>query len=56
MSGGWIMRAHLARLQMSEMMRRLLDAAPDLTIGEPSRVASNFISGVQRLPARLNRG
>jgi cytochrome P450 len=48
--------AHLARLQMSEMMRRLLDAAPDLTIGEPSRVASNFISGVQRLPARLNRG
>ncbi len=45
--------AHLARLETVEMLRHLLVRAPDLTIGEPTRVASNFINGIAHLPARL---
>ena len=45
--------AHLARLEMSQMLAHLLERAPRLTIGEPARVASNFINGVAHLPARL---
>jgi cytochrome P450 len=47
--------SHLARLELSEMLRRLLERAPNLTIGEPTHIASNFINGVSRLPARLDR-
>jgi cytochrome P450 len=42
--------AHLARLEMAEMLRSLLTLAPDLTVGEPGRIASNFINGVHHLP------
>ncbi len=42
--------AHLARLEMSEMLRSLLTLAPDLTVGEPGRIASNFINGIHDLP------
>ncbi len=46
--------AHLARLEMSAMLRHLLDRAPGLAVtGEPSRVASNFINGVAHLPVRV---
>jgi cytochrome P450 len=45
--------SHLARLEMSEMLRHLLEKAPQLTVGEPRRVASNFINGIGELPARL---
>jgi cytochrome P450 len=46
--------AHLARLEMSEMLRHLLDRAPGLTVaGEPTRVASNFINDIAHLPVRL---
>ena len=45
--------AHLARLEMQEMLRHLLNSAPEMTIGTPTRMASNFINGVIRLPARL---
>ncbi len=46
--------AHLARLEMSEMLRHLLDRAPGLTVtGEPTRVPNNFINGVAHLPVRL---
>ena len=45
--------AHLARLEMSSMLRNLLDHAPHLEVGEPTRVASNFINGIGHLPARL---
>lgn len=45
--------AHLARLEMSEMLRHLLDRAPALTLaGDLTRVASNFINGVSHLPVR----
>jgi cytochrome P450 len=45
--------AHLARLEASEMLRTLLAHAPDMTVGTPTRVASNFINGVAHLPARV---
>jgi cytochrome P450 len=45
--------AHLARLEAAEMLRRLLEHAPDLTIGAPTRMASNFINGISRLPVSV---
>ena len=45
--------AHLARLEMSEMLRALVERAPELEVGEPTHVASNFINGIAHLPARL---
>ena len=43
--------AHLARLEMSEMLRHLLEQAPGPDrVGEPTRVASNFINGIAHLP------
>lgn len=48
--------AHLARLEMTEMLRSLLDLAPDLTIGEPGRIASNFINGVHDLTVSVGTG
>ena len=47
--------AHLARLEAAEMLRQLLLHAPDMTIGEPTRVASNFINGIGRLPVRVTQ-
>ena len=35
------------------MLRVLLERAPNLTIGEPTRIANNFINGIARLPVRL---
>jgi cytochrome P450 len=46
--------AHLARLEVSQMLRHLLDRAPGLTVGEPTRVASNFINGIAHLPATID--
>src|SRR5262249_2100869 len=46
--------AHLARLEMSEMLRQLRERAPSLIVGAPTRVASNFINGVAHLPAQLH--
>ena len=46
--------AHLARLEMTEMLRHLLRRAPGLAAGEPTWVASNFISGIAHLPVRLD--
>jgi cytochrome P450 len=45
--------AHLARLEMSEMLGNLLERAPAMSIGEPTHVASNFINGIGHLPVRL---
>jgi cytochrome P450 len=42
--------SHLARLEMTEMLRHLLAAAPDLEVGTATRVPSNFINGIARLP------
>ena len=48
--------AHLARLELSEMLGALLRHAPAMTVGEPVGVASNFINGIARLPVRIGRG
>jgi cytochrome P450 len=46
--------AHLARLEITEMLGQLLTAAPSLTMTAPAqRVASNFINGISRLPVRV---
>jgi cytochrome P450 len=45
--------AHLARLETTEMLAALLRHAPDMTVGEPVRVASNFINGIAHLPVGL---
>ncbi len=45
--------AHLARLEAAEMLRFLLRHAPDMSVGEPTRVASNFINGIAHLPASV---
>jgi cytochrome P450 len=46
--------AHLARLEIAEMLGHLLARAPDLSIAGPAtRVGSNFINGISRLPVRL---
>jgi cytochrome P450 len=46
--------AHLARMEMAEMLKALLERAPNMTVGEPVRVASNFINGIAHLPVRLD--
>jgi cytochrome P450 len=48
-----VLGAHLARLETTEMLRQLLRHAPDMTIAEPTRVASNVINGIARLPVRV---
>ncbi|HKE73152.1 MAG TPA: cytochrome P450 [Acidimicrobiales bacterium] len=46
--------AHLARLETAVLLRALLDRAPGMEIGAPTRVASNFINGIAHLPVRLD--
>jgi cytochrome P450 len=48
--------AHLARLETAEMLRHLLAWAPELRVGEPVRVPSNFINGIARLPVTAGTG
>jgi cytochrome P450 len=46
--------AHLARLEMAEMLQLLLERAPGLRIDGPvTRVGSNFINGISHLPVRV---
>jgi cytochrome P450 len=47
--------AHLARLEMAEMLKALLVRAPYMTIGAPRRTANNFINGVAHLPVELGK-
>ena len=47
--------AHLARLEATVMLRDLLQRAPRMEIGQPRRVANNFINGIAHLPVRLGR-
>jgi hypothetical protein len=48
--------AHLARLEIAEMLQLLLQQAPDLSLAGPvTRVASNFINGISHLPVRVRK-
>ncbi|HLK00950.1 MAG TPA: cytochrome P450 [Streptosporangiaceae bacterium] len=42
--------AHLARREMTVMLRELLTRVPDIRAGEPDRLLSSFINGIKRLP------
>jgi cytochrome P450 len=46
--------SHFGRIEINQMMRQLLDRFPDLELaGEPSWLASNFISGPVDVPVRF---
>jgi methyl-branched lipid omega-hydroxylase len=45
--------AHLARRELTVMLRELLTRVPDITAGEPDRVLSSFSNGIKRLPCHF---
>jgi cytochrome P450 len=45
--------AHLARRELTVMLRELLTRVPDITVGEPARLLSSFINGIKRLPCQF---
>ena len=42
--------AHLARRELTVMLRELLTRVPDISAGEPDRLLSSFVNGIKRLP------
>jgi cytochrome P450 len=47
--------AHLARRELQVTFRAIFDQLPDLEVtGPPHRLASSFVNGLKRLPARLD--
>jgi cytochrome P450 len=47
--------AHLARRELTVMLRELLTRVPDITADEPDRLLSNFVNGIKRLPCEFAR-
>jgi len=45
--------AHLARRELTVMLRELLTRVPDITAGEPDRLLSSFINGIKHLPCQF---
>jgi len=45
--------AHLARREITVMLRELLTRVPGITAGEPDRLLSSFINGIKRLPCEF---
>src|SRR6202789_366129 len=45
--------AHLARRELTVMLRELLSRLPDLNAGEPDRLLSSFVNGIKRLPCEF---
>jgi methyl-branched lipid omega-hydroxylase len=45
--------AHLARREITVLLRELLTRVPDITAGEPDRLLSSFINGIKRLPCQF---
>jgi methyl-branched lipid omega-hydroxylase len=45
--------AHLARRELTVMLRELLTRVPQITAGPPDRLLSSFINGIKRLPCEL---
>jgi methyl-branched lipid omega-hydroxylase len=45
--------AHLARRELTVMLRELLTRVPDITAGQPDRLLSSFVNGVKRLPCQF---
>ena len=46
--------AHLARRELTVMLRELLARVPDITAGEPDRLLSSFVNGIKRLPCHFS--
>jgi cytochrome P450 len=45
--------AHLARRELTVMLRELLSRVPGITAGEPDRLLSSFVNGIKRLPCEF---
>jgi len=45
--------AHLARRELTVMLRELFTRVPDITAGQPDRLLSSFINGIKHLPCDL---
>jgi cytochrome P450 len=45
--------AHLARRELTVMLRELLTRVPGITAGPPDRLLSSFINGIKRLPCQF---
>ena len=45
--------AHLARREITVMLRELLTRVPDISAGEPDRLLSSFVNGIKRLPCEF---
>jgi cytochrome P450 len=45
--------AHLARREISVVLRELFTRVPDITAGPPDRLLSSFINGIKRLPCNF---
>jgi len=45
--------AHLARRELTVMLRELFTRVPNITAGEPDRLLSSFINGIKRLPCEF---
>jgi methyl-branched lipid omega-hydroxylase len=46
--------AHLARREITVMLRELLTRVPDIEAGEPDRLLSSFVNGIKRLPCEFS--
>ena len=46
--------AHLARREITVMLRELLTRVPDITAGEPDRLLSSFVNGIKHLPCQFS--
>jgi methyl-branched lipid omega-hydroxylase len=44
---------HLARLELTIMLRELLTRVPDITVGDPDLLRSSFTNGIKRLPCHF---
>jgi methyl-branched lipid omega-hydroxylase len=45
--------AHLARREITVMLRELLTRLPGISAGEPDRLLSSFVNGIKRLPCEF---
>jgi len=45
--------AHLARREITVMLRELLTRVPGIAAGEPDRLLSSFVNGIKRLPCEF---
>jgi cytochrome P450 len=48
--------SHLAKTQLRAIFEQVMHRLPPIELGEPEYLASNFINGIKRLPARLGAG